>query len=358
MPQNPFTSLSGRSSMSRRLFLTTTGALSLGAALTACGGDSGSSPASAKPVSQADIDKAMTTPTDADLLDLGAEHRPGGGALREEVPGDQGQRRQRRARAPPQYTKLRTALKAGSGAPDLAQIEYQYIPTFTITNSLVDLRPYGATAHKAKFVDWTWGQVTGQNGEIWAYPQDTGPMGMLYRAGHLRQVRHRRCPRRGTSSPRRRASCTRPPRTSTSPTSRDNEAAAWHGLMWQAGSQAVHGHRHHRRAVASTTPRRRRSPATGAALAKEGLVSTDPDFTDAWFQRLQQRQVRDLAHRGVGPGVPRPAAPRRPPASGGPPRCRSGSAGQASRPATGAARPPRSSRAPRTRSRRPSSPSS
>jgi hypothetical protein len=28
------------------------------------------------------------------------------------------------------------------------------------------------------------------NGEIWAIPQDTGPMGMLYRQGHLRQARH------------------------------------------------------------------------------------------------------------------------------------------------------------------------
>src|SRR4029450_10321665 len=63
----------------------------------------------------------------------------------------------------------------------VAQIEFQYIPTFSLTKSLVDLRPYGAQAQQAKFVDWTWSQVTGSNGEIWGYPQDTGPMGMLYR---------------------------------------------------------------------------------------------------------------------------------------------------------------------------------
>src|SRR3712207_1319053 len=45
---------------------------------------------------------------------------------------------------PAQYTKLRTALKAGSGAPDVVQVEYQYIPTFTITKDLLDLAPYGA----------------------------------------------------------------------------------------------------------------------------------------------------------------------------------------------------------------------
>ena len=34
-----------------------------------------------------------------------------------------------------EYTKLTTALKAGTGAPDVVQIEYSYIPTFTITTT-------------------------------------------------------------------------------------------------------------------------------------------------------------------------------------------------------------------------------
>ena len=79
------------------------------------------------------------------------------------------------------YTQLTTALQAGQGAPDVAQVEFPHIPSFTLTNSLVDLRPYGAEALKDQFVDWTWTQVSGPNGEVWAYPQDTGPMGMLYR---------------------------------------------------------------------------------------------------------------------------------------------------------------------------------
>src|SRR2546423_14460383 len=38
-----------------------------------------------------------------------------------------------------EYQKLRTALKAGSGAPDVVQVEFQYIPTFTIIKGLVDI---------------------------------------------------------------------------------------------------------------------------------------------------------------------------------------------------------------------------
>ena len=30
----------------------------------------------------------------------------------------------------PEYTKLRTVIKAGSGQPDVAQVEYQYISSF------------------------------------------------------------------------------------------------------------------------------------------------------------------------------------------------------------------------------------
>ncbi|WP_240553886.1 extracellular solute-binding protein, partial [Streptomyces niveiscabiei] len=146
-------------SMSRRLFLTTTGALSLGAALTACGGgDSGKSQSATQPVSQADIDKAMKTPTEltfwtwvpniAKEIALFEQKYP---AVKVKIVNA--------GQGTPQYTKLRTALKAGSGAPDLVQMEYQAIPTFTITNNLLDLRPYGAEALKSTFVDWTWGQV-------------------------------------------------------------------------------------------------------------------------------------------------------------------------------------------------------
>jgi multiple sugar transport system substrate-binding protein len=60
----------------------------------------------------------------------------------------------------PQYTKLRTALKAGSGAPDVVQIEFQYIPTFQQIDSLADISQNGASEVEDDFVDWTWGQVS------------------------------------------------------------------------------------------------------------------------------------------------------------------------------------------------------
>src|SRR5215468_2288588 len=55
---------------------------------------------------------------------------------------------------PTEYDKLYTAIKANN-EPDMAQVEFQLLPTFETTGSLVDLSPYGANDVKDKFVPWT-----------------------------------------------------------------------------------------------------------------------------------------------------------------------------------------------------------
>ncbi len=55
----------------------------------------------------------------------------------------------------PQYTKLRTALKSGTGEPDVVQIEFQYIPTFRQIDALADISQNGASDVEDDFVDWT-----------------------------------------------------------------------------------------------------------------------------------------------------------------------------------------------------------
>src|SRR5215471_12639966 len=43
----------------------------------------------------------------------------------------------------PEYTKLTQALKAGSGAPDVAEVEYDELPSFVLTKDVLDLTQYG-----------------------------------------------------------------------------------------------------------------------------------------------------------------------------------------------------------------------
>ncbi|MES5824141.1 extracellular solute-binding protein [Streptomyces sp. RG80] len=286
-------------SMSRRLFLTTTGALSLGAALTACGGgDSGGSSGSAKPVGQADIDKAMKTPTQLTFWTWVPNVAKEVALFEKKYPAikvkivNAGQ-------GTPQYTKLRTALKAGTGAPDMVQLEYQAIPTFTITDSLLDLRPYGADALKSRFVDWTWGQVSGPKGEVWAIPQDTGPMGMLYRKDifdkHGIEVP-------GTwdefAAAARKLHRADPDVYLTNLAA--NQPAAWHGLLWQAGAQpyATSGSDI---TISVDDAVSKKLGAYWGGLAKEGVISTDPDFTDAWYTGFNRGKYATWLTAAWGP---------------------------------------------------------
>ncbi|WP_405512792.1 ABC transporter substrate-binding protein [Streptomyces canus] len=300
MLRNTSSSMSGRSSMSRRLFLTTTGAVSLGLTLTACGGsDSGGSSGSSKPVSQADIDKAMKTPTeltfwtwvpniDKEVALFEAKYP----AIKVKVVNA--------GQGTPQYTKLRTALKAGSGAPDMVQIEYQAIPTFTITDSLLDLRPYGASALKEKFVDWTWQQVSGSKGEVWAIPQDTGPLGMLYRKDIF--------DKHGIKVPTtwdefaaaaRKLHKADPDVYLTNLAA--NQVAAWHGLLWQAGAKPYVVSDRSDITIGVDDAVSRKLGAYWGGLAREGVVSTDPDFTDGWYAGFNKGKYATWITAAWGP---------------------------------------------------------
>jgi multiple sugar transport system substrate-binding protein len=290
------------SQVSRRLLLTSAGAASLTAALAACsGGSSGSagSSASAKAVSQSDIDKAMTTPTEltfwtwvpniAKEVALFEKKYP---AIKVKVVNA--------GQGTPQYTKLRTALKAGTGAPDVVQIEYQYIPTFTITDSLLDLRPYGASDLKSKFVDWTWSQVSGSNGEVWAIPQDTGPMGMLYRQD-IFDKHNISVPKTWDefASAARKLHKADPEVYLTNFAA--NQAAAWHGLMWQAGAKPYVTSGKSDIAINVDGAVSKKMAAYWGGLAKEGVVGVEPDFSDSWYAALNKGKYATWLTAAWGP---------------------------------------------------------
>ena len=78
-----------------------------------------------------------------------------------------------------QYIKLQNAIKAGSGAPDVAQIEYYALPQFALSDALVDLSDFGMDSLEDQYTASTWGSVN-LDGGVYALPQDSGPMAMFY----------------------------------------------------------------------------------------------------------------------------------------------------------------------------------
>jgi multiple sugar transport system substrate-binding protein len=78
-----------------------------------------------------------------------------------------------------EYTKLQNAVKAGSGAPDVAQIEYFALPQFALSGALTNLMDYGMGSLKNDFASAVWDSVY-FNGALQGLPQDTGPMALFY----------------------------------------------------------------------------------------------------------------------------------------------------------------------------------
>jgi multiple sugar transport system substrate-binding protein len=78
-----------------------------------------------------------------------------------------------------EYTKLQNAITAGSGAPDVAQVEYYAIPQFALADALVDLTAYGFDDLEDDYSPGPWSSVN-VNGGLYGLPQDSGPMAMFY----------------------------------------------------------------------------------------------------------------------------------------------------------------------------------
>ena len=271
-------------------------------ALTACGGGdstSTSSGASADTVSQADIDAAMKKPTTITFWTWVPEIEKEVALFEKKYPAikvkvvNAGQ-------GEPEYTKLRTALKAGTGAPDAVQIEFQYIPTFTITQDLMDLAPYGAAATKDQFIDWTWAQVSGDNGEIWAYPQDTGPMGMLYRKDIFDKYKIA-VPKTWDefAAAARKLHAADPSVYMTDLAA--NQGGSYMGLLWQAKVNPFQVTGESSLAISLNNDASKQVASYWGDLVKDGVIATDPDFTDSWFQGLNSGKYATWLTAAWGP---------------------------------------------------------
>lgn len=198
------------------------------------------------------------------------------------------------------YQKLRTVLKSGQGAPDVVQIEFQYIPSFVITKSLLDLSPYlPVEQFKKNYPDWIASQVVSDN-HIWAVPQDSGPMGMVYRKDLLDQA--------GIQVPKTwkefadaaRAYHQKNPESylTNIPT---NDPGEWIGLLWQAGSRPFGQTGKDTLKINLADPGAKKVAAFWEQLIKEGVVSNDPDFTDAWYQGLASGKYASWLTAAWGP---------------------------------------------------------
>jgi multiple sugar transport system substrate-binding protein len=78
-----------------------------------------------------------------------------------------------------QYKALQNAISAGSGVPDVAQIEYYALPQFSLAKSVTDVSSFGAKNMDGTFTPGPWASVHSGDG-IFGLPMDSGPMALFY----------------------------------------------------------------------------------------------------------------------------------------------------------------------------------
>ena len=77
-----------------------------------------------------------------------------------------------------EYTQLDNAIEAGSGAPDVAQVEYYAIPQYAIKGNLLDITDK-TSGFKDFYTPGPWASVQ-FGGKVYGLPMDSGPMAFFY----------------------------------------------------------------------------------------------------------------------------------------------------------------------------------
>ena len=205
-----------------------------------------------------------------------------------------------------EYDKLFTAIKANN-EPDLAQVEFQFLPTFETTASLVDLSQYGANDVKDQFVPWTWSQVSLGNA-VYAIPEDSGPLALWYRQDVFQKY-HLPVPTTwaqfADDAAKLHAANPNEYITDFPP-----KGAGWFiGQVWQAGGQ-LFGINGQSWKVSLNNPQAQQVASYWQDLLNKKLVKTEPDFTNGWYHDLQTGALATWVGAAWGNGVLEQNAPQ------------------------------------------------
>lgn len=284
--------------------LTLAAALAAGAlVLTACsgggddggGGDGGTT---TEAVTQEQIDEAMSTPTDLlfwtwvpdiqNQVDLFEAEYP---EISVEVVNV--------GQGAPHYQKLRTALESGQGAPDVGQVEFQHLSSFQLGDHLLDLAPYGAADLEDQYAEWIWDQVS-DDGAVYGIPQDVGPLGNLYREDLFAAA--------GIEPPATWDEFVESARTyrAANPQSYltnfpGNDGGQFTSLLWQAGARPFGYDGAETVTIDLDTPEVAKVVDLWNTMVQDDLISTDPDFTDQWYQGLASGKYASWQAAAWGP---------------------------------------------------------
>ncbi|MFE9423780.1 ABC transporter substrate-binding protein [Kitasatospora sp. NPDC006697] len=208
-----------------------------------------------------------------------------------------------------QYTALQNAVQAGSGAPDVAQVEYYALGQFALGKSLQDLSRYGASDLAKQYSPGPWSSVS-INGGVYALPMDSGPMALFYNKKVFDKY-NLTVPTTWDQyvDDARKLHAADPNAYITNDT---GDAGFTTSMIWQAGGHPykVNGTKI---SIDFTDPGSAKYADTWQKLVSEHLVAPVNTWTDQWYKGLGDGTIATLA---IGAWMPASLASGVPTASG------------------------------------------
>jgi len=197
------------------------------------------------------------------------------------------------------YRKVRTVLKSGKGLPDVIQMEFQYIPSFTITKNLLDLGPYLPENFLSNYPEWIQKQIQ-VGGAIYGVPWDSAPLGFIYRKDLLDKA--------GIETPIEtwdEFADAAVKYHKANPKSYlvnlpGSQTGQWLGLFWQNGARPFTTDPENLK-VDLTEPKIKQVTEYWDKLFEAGVISHDADFVDAWFQGFARDRYAGWLSAAWGP---------------------------------------------------------
>jgi multiple sugar transport system substrate-binding protein len=199
----------------------------------------------------------------------------------------------------PHYQKIRTVLQSGKGQPDVIQMEYQYIPSFVITESLLDMSPYLPDDFIGEYPEWVGKQIN-LDGAIYGVPWDTGPLGFIYRKDLLDKAGITEFPKTWEefeAAARKYHEANPDSYLANMP---GNDAGQWFGLFWQNGARPFSGTAENL-TINLTDPKIQEVTEYWDGMIADDVISTDADFTNDWYQGLANGKYAGWVSAAWGP---------------------------------------------------------
>jgi multiple sugar transport system substrate-binding protein len=195
------------------------------------------------------------------------------------------------------YPKLTTALAGGTG-PCVTQVEYDHLPQFLAQHDMVAITQY-VSSYKSDFPAWVWDQVS-QNGQVYAMPEDIGPMALMYQPSVLSQ-NHLPVPTTWAQFASDAVAVHKADPSIYLTYFAPNDADQMEALWWQAGGFPYQVESNGSWKVDVDGPAEQKVMQYWGSLVSEGAVAVDQDFEADWTHHIAEDRYGAMVGAGWSP---------------------------------------------------------